>query len=89
MTLVEPRSRVRAAELGVLYDAALAGHGVAWLPDWLVEESLEMGMLVSLLPDLSARTHDIHLLCFSAEILPGRMRIAIAALDTNGMDSRC
>jgi len=80
MELVEPRSRIRAADLGIILDAAVSGRGVAWLPDWLIEEALGTGRLLRLLPDLPARRHDIHLLWSTATVVPARLQVAIAAL---------
>ena len=80
MELIEPRSRIRVADLGIILDTAVAGRGVAWLPDWLTEEALGAGRLVRLLPDLPARHHDIHLLWPTATLVPARLQVAIAAL---------
>lgn len=77
---IEPASRIRAADLGIILDAAISGRGVAWLPDWLIEDALKTGRLIRLLPDLPARHHDIHLLWATAPILPARLQVAIAAL---------
>jgi DNA-binding transcriptional LysR family regulator len=54
--------------------------GVAWLPDWLIEEALETGRLLRLLPDRPARLHDIHLLWPKATVVPARLQVAITAL---------
>ncbi|WLE62696.1 LysR family transcriptional regulator [Burkholderia plantarii] len=80
LELVEPRSRFRVADLGVILDAAVSGRGVAWLPDWLVEDALASGTLVQLLPHLPARHHDVHLLWATAAVIPARLRVAINAL---------
>lgn len=77
---VEPASRIRAADLGVILDAAVSGRGVAWLPDWLIEHALDTGRLIRLLSDLPARHHDIHLLWATTPVLPARLQVAIAAL---------
>ncbi|MGO4700787.1 LysR family transcriptional regulator [Dyella sp. 2RAB6] len=80
MQLIEPPSRTRAADLGILLDAAVSGRGIAWLPDWLIEDALGTGRLLRLLPDLPARHHDIHLLWATATVVPARLQVAIAAL---------
>lgn len=80
LELVEPRSRIRVADLGIILDAAVSGRGVAWLPDWLVEDTLASGTLVQLLPHLPARHHDVHLLWATAAVIPARLRVAINAL---------
>jgi DNA-binding transcriptional LysR family regulator len=63
-----------------LRDAVVAGHGIAWLPDWLIGEALRTGALVRLLPDRPARQHDIHLLWVAATTIPARLRAAITEL---------
>ncbi|MFT4436024.1 LysR family transcriptional regulator [Caballeronia sp. 15715] len=80
MELVEPRSRMRAADIGIILDAAVSGRGVAWLPNWLVEEELGTGRLLRLLPDLPTRHHDINLLWATATVVPARLQVAITAL---------
>ncbi|MFM0497473.1 hypothetical protein PQQ88_26925 [Paraburkholderia caledonica] len=32
LDLVEPRSRIRVADLGIILDAVVSGRGIAWLP---------------------------------------------------------
>ncbi|MFL9945813.1 LysR family transcriptional regulator [Paraburkholderia agricolaris] len=80
LELIEPISRIRVADLGVVLDAAVSGRGIAWLPDWLIEETLGTGRLLRLLPDLPTRRHDIHLLWATATVIPARLQVAIAAL---------
>jgi DNA-binding transcriptional LysR family regulator len=68
-------------DLGIILDVAVSGRGgVAWLPDWLIEEALETGRLLRLLPDRPARLHDIHLLWPKATVVPARLQVAITAL---------
>ncbi|WP_406869152.1 LysR family transcriptional regulator [Paraburkholderia fungorum] len=80
MTLIEPTSRIRAADLGVIMDAAISGRGIAWLPDWLIEDELESGRLLQLLPDLPVRQRDINLFWVTTPTIPGRLQLAIDAL---------
>lgn len=80
MEMIEPQARIHAADLGTLLDAAEAGRGVAWLPDWLVEDALATGRLIRLLPDLPARQHPIHLLWATSAVIPARVQVAIDAL---------
>ena len=82
--LVEPTSRIRADDLGIILDFTISGRGIAWLPDWLVQDTLQKGQLIRLLPDLSARHHDIRLLWATTPIVPARLQIAMAAL-TEGL----
>ena len=79
-TEVTPHSRLRLDDLGAMLDAVTAGRGIAWLPDWLVSESLRTGALVELLSDLPSQFSDIHLLWPEAPQLPLRIRVTIDAL---------
>jgi DNA-binding transcriptional LysR family regulator len=83
--LVEPRSRFRVADLDIIFDAAVSGHGIAWLPDWPVEDALAAGQLIPLLPNLPERHHDVHLLRATAPPVPSRLQIAIDALSKAGV----
>lgn len=80
IVLIEPRSRIRAADLGIIMDAAVSGRGLAWLPDWLIEDELASGRLVQILPALPVRHRDINLLWATAPVVPARLQVAIAAL---------
>lgn len=87
LELVEPRSRIRVADLGIILDAAVSGRGIAWLPDWLVEDALASGTLVRLLPHLPARHHDVHVLWATAAVVPARLQVAINALSGRAFQS--
>jgi DNA-binding transcriptional LysR family regulator len=43
--------RLSSNNAAVMRDAALAGHGIALLPEFVIEEALERGALVPVLPD--------------------------------------
>ena len=49
--IVHPRARFTADNGAALVPAALAGIGIALLPDFLIEEHLASGALIPLLPD--------------------------------------
>lgn len=51
---VAPRERLYADEHTVLLHAAMAGLGIACLPDWIVRDALDAGTLVRVLPDWHA-----------------------------------
>ncbi len=80
LEMIEPHAHIHAADLGVLLDAAEWGRGIAWLPDWLVEDALATGRLVRILPDLPGREHHIHLLWATSAVIPARVQVAIEAL---------
>lgn len=75
-----PPTRLRFDDLGALLDAAVAGFGIAWLPDWLIREKLHDGELVHLLPDIPARVTGIYAIWPKTSHLPMRVRVAIDAL---------
>ena len=75
-----PSSRLLLNDLGAMLDAVVAGHGIAWLPDWLVAESLSGGALVELLSAAPSRLEGIHLIWPQSPHLPVRSRVVIDAL---------
>ena len=77
---VMPAARLLLNDLGTMLDTVLAGQGIAWLPDWLVADSLRKGALVELLPDQRSRVEDIHVIWPEARHLPTRVRVAIDSL---------
>jgi DNA-binding transcriptional LysR family regulator len=44
-----PHSSLNMDDLQAICDAALAGHGIAWLPCWMVSKDIHEGKLVPLL----------------------------------------
>lgn len=85
--VLEPTSRIRLADLGAMLDAALAGQGLAWLPDWLIGEQLANGELRGLLPDRPARSHQIRLCWPASPLLAARVQVAIEALSASYRDA--
>ncbi len=77
---VSPPTRLRLDDLGAILDAAVAGYGLAWLPNWLVAENLRTGSLVPLFGGTPALTTDICALWPEAPYLPVRVRVAIDTL---------
>ncbi|WP_083251383.1 LysR substrate-binding domain-containing protein [Acidihalobacter yilgarnensis] len=61
-------------------DAAESGHGLAWLPCWLIRDRVAAGHLVPLLEDVPALVFRIHALWLQTPHLPLRIRLAIDAL---------
>lgn len=64
-------------ETGVLYEAALAGGGIAMLPTYLVGEALREGRLVPVLPDHEPETLGIHAVLLSRQHTPQALRLLI------------
>jgi DNA-binding transcriptional LysR family regulator len=81
-TLVEvtPPSRLRFDNVEAIADAAEAGHGLAWLPSWLIRDRVRSGALIPLLTDVPSRIFVTRALWPKTPHLPLRVRFAIDAL---------
>ncbi len=75
-----PPTRLRFDDLGAVADAAMAGVGLAWLPDWLARDRVQSGDLVQVLAKAPALVTDIHVVWPEALHLPMRVRVTIDAL---------
>ena len=74
------RSRLIIDDLEATADAAAAGMGLAWLPEWLVRAHLANGTLVAVLDKNLSATMECHALWPSALHMPIRVRMAVDAL---------
>ncbi|MQW89350.1 LysR family transcriptional regulator [Sinorhizobium saheli] len=77
---ITPAGRLRLDDLDAIADAAAAGHGLAWLPSWLIRERLQQGALVPLLPDQPGHVFDNYALWPRTPHLPLKVRVAVDAL---------
>lgn len=75
-----PRSSLNMDDLQAICDAALAGHGIAWLPCWMVVKDIHQGKLVPLLKQAPDVHFDVHAVWQQTPHLPLRVRIAIDML---------
>ncbi|HBL4905563.1 LysR family transcriptional regulator [Enterobacter hormaechei] len=75
-----PRSSLNMDDLQAICDAALAGHGLAWLPCWMVIKEIQQGDLVPLLKQAPDVRFDVHAVWQQTPHLPLRVRIAIDKL---------
>ena len=75
-----PRSSLNMDDLQAICDAALAGHGIAWLPCWMVIKEIHQGNLVPLLKQAPDVRFDVHAVWQQTPHLPLRVRIAIDML---------
>lgn len=75
-----PPSRMRFDDLEAVADAVEAGHGLSWLPCWLIRDRVRSGALTTLLQDLPAMVFEIHALWPETPYLSPRVRVAIDAL---------
>ncbi|MES2947985.1 MAG: LysR family transcriptional regulator [Pseudomonadota bacterium] len=73
-------SRLQLDDLEAIADAATAGLGLAWLPEWLVRDRLRTGKLVSVLDDQPGAARDCYALWPSTPHMPLRLRLAVDAL---------
>ncbi|HFK5638856.1 LysR family transcriptional regulator [Enterobacter hormaechei] len=75
-----PRSSLNMDDLQAICDAALAGHGLAWLPCWMVIKEIQQGDLLPLLKQAPDVRFDVHAVWQQTPHLPLRVRIAIDML---------
>ncbi|MET3522271.1 LysR family transcriptional regulator [Mesorhizobium abyssinicae] len=78
--LYQPQARLMIGDGDALLQAAVAGCGIAFLPDWLAGNSLRRGELVPVLMSSAVDTAPIHLLWSAGRVVPPRMRVIIDAL---------
>ena len=79
-TEIVPPSRMRFDDVGAIRDAAISGHGLAWLPYWLIRDDVDASRLVTVLDHLPAHAFESHALWPQTPHLPLRVRMAIDAL---------
>lgn len=77
--VVHVEGRFASNDLAALRTAALAGLGIARLPDWMVDADLARGLLVSVLPELRAPERTYYVVV-PAGRLPARVRALVDAL---------
>ena len=75
-----PRSSLNMDDLQAICDAALAGHGIAWLPCWMVVKDIHLGKLVPLLKQAPDVHFNVHAVWQQTPHLPLRVRMAIDTL---------
>lgn len=77
---VSTRSRMRLDSAEAICHAASAGMGIAYLPSFLVDDELEQGTLVPLLPDFETRPIPICAIYSNKRHLSPRVRVFIDTL---------
>ena len=78
---VEVNPVLRCNSTSMLHQAALTGLGMAWLPEWLVEEDLSQGRLRRLLPEISWPSPTLYAVCSSRRYLSARVQVFLAHLE--------
>ncbi|GAN55172.1 LysR substrate-binding domain-containing protein [Tanticharoenia sakaeratensis] len=69
--------RFGSQDMAMVRDAAIAGLGVAWLPDHFVREALTEGRLVQVLPEWTGPEGIVHLVFTTRRGLPSAVRAFI------------
>ena len=75
-----PPSRLRFDDLEAIAEAAEAGHGLAWLPCWLIRDRVRAGALMPVLEGAPRHVFKTSALWRQAPVIPMRVRLAIDAL---------
>ena len=77
---IEVRPELVVPEPAVMLTLALAGAGIALLPDFIANEAITLGHLIRVLPELQADNVDVHALYTSRRALSIKARVFIRAL---------
>ncbi|MEG3133853.1 LysR family transcriptional regulator [Rouxiella sp. T17] len=78
---IDVRSRFRVNNSVALMSSAIAGGGIAYLPDYIAQESVKEGKLVQLLPDWKMDTYHSWVLFKSENMLSARVRLFVDDLE--------
>lgn len=79
--------RLQFDSLEAVADAAVAGHGLAYLPSWLVARQIESRELCVVLPEVQSDPTQVQAVWQGTEFMPMRLRAAIDAL-VSGLQPR-
>ncbi|KHO15628.1 LysR family transcriptional regulator [Acinetobacter baumannii] len=74
---IKPKAKLLLNDLQAIKNAALAGAGIACLPDWLIQNELQDGKLVQVLETMSSIAFPIHLVWPTLPFMPLKTRLAI------------
>lgn len=74
---IKPKAKLLLNDLQAIKNAALAGAGIVWLPDWLIQNELQDGTLVQVLETMSSIAFPIHLVWPTLPFMPLKTRLAI------------
>ena len=81
---VQPDSRLRLGDGEALVDAAIAGLGIAQVPDYMVADAHGAGRVVEVLSEFRAPPIPISVVYPTSRMLPPRVRVLIDALSERG-----
>nr|WP_315458260.1 LysR family transcriptional regulator [uncultured Sphingorhabdus sp.] len=74
---VRPHGRMRANNSDVMLHSLRSGHGIAVVPDFIIEEDLASGAVVKILDDWQPPTVALHLVTPPGTIRPHRVTVLI------------
>lgn len=77
---VMPKTHLLMDDLQAIADAAVAGFGIAWLPCWLIRESLLKEELRRVLSEVPGVDFNVHAVWQQTPHLPLKVRLAVDAL---------
>lgn len=77
---IVPAARLMMDDFQAIYNAAIAGMGLAWLPYWLVRDALREGLLTELLPHCTATMFAVHAVWPRTPHLAPKIRLVIDRL---------
>lgn len=75
-----PSARLMMDDMQGIKDSAIAGAGIAWLPDWLVREQLISGKLIQVLKNWSSERQLVYAVWPHRPYLPFKVRLAVDKL---------
>ena len=78
---IDVLSRFRMNNSVALMSSAIAGGGIAYLPDYIAQDSVREGKLVRLLPDWKMDTYHSWVLFKSENMLSARVRLFVDELE--------
>ena len=81
---VQPESRLRLGDGEALVDAAIAGLGIAQVPDYMAADAHGAGRVVEVLREFRAPPIPISVVYPTSRMLPPRVRVLIDALSERG-----
>nr|WP_255494650.1 LysR substrate-binding domain-containing protein [Luteibacter sp. Sphag1AF] len=79
-----PHARLRFEHIEAVLAAALAGHGLAQLPGWLVDAHVARGALRTVLDEHAVEGLPIHAVWPASRSMTARLRVTIDALVASG-----
>ncbi|KMJ45754.1 hypothetical protein AB204_07395 [Xenorhabdus khoisanae] len=77
---ISVQGRINSNHSETILNAALHGHGIALLSNWLVSDHLQNGQLVRLLPEVQTQGFPIHAVWPQNKYLSPKVRVVVDAL---------